>query len=224
MEPLFSAALFWLILHFAAAGALRRMLVGVMGEKFFRAAFALASIFGLVWLVREFNAAPQIELWQTFPGARALAAVVMAPAFLLLALAAGPKNPTSVPAAIKAPGKFPLHGVFRITRHPMLWAFSLWAAAHLLVNADAAALLFFGVILLTSLNGMVSIDAKREHAFPESWRSFAAQTSILPFGAILAGRTPLVLAELSWLRLGLGAGLYLLFFLGHGVLIGVAVY
>lgn len=224
MESLFSAALFWLILHFAVAGALRPKLVGAVGEKFFRAAFAVASVFGIVWLVREFNAAPQIEMWQTFPGAPAPAAVLVFLAFLLAALAAGPKNPTSVPAAIKAPGKFPLHGVFRITRHPMLWAFSLWAVAHLLVNTDAAAMLFFGVILMTALNGMVSIDRKRALAAPESWRAFAAQTSVLPFGAILAGRTQLVLAELSGLRLGLGVGLFLLFFLGHGVLIGVPIY
>ncbi|WP_116130787.1 NnrU family protein [Tropicimonas sp. IMCC34043] len=32
-------------------------------------------------------------------------------------------------------------------RHPMLWGFSLWAAAHLLVNGDLASILMFGGLL-----------------------------------------------------------------------------
>lgn len=216
-----SAGLFWLILHTVIAGPLREPLAGLIGEPLFRGLFSIASVFGIIWMVREFNFAPTIEVWQPLPGAKPIAMGMMLVAFLLLALAAGPQNPTSVPAAMKMPGRFPVHGVFRVTRHPMLWAFSIWALAHLLVNTDIAAAMFFGPILVTALNGMGSIDRKRERSSPQSWGEFAAQTSIMPFAAIAKGRNRLVMEELSGVRLALAIGLFLLFFFGHGVLIGV---
>jgi uncharacterized membrane protein len=46
---------------------------------------------------------------------------------------------------------------------------------------------------------MPSIDAKMARRHPDTWPGFAAATSIMPFGAILAGRTRLVLAEIGWI-------------------------
>lgn len=44
------------------------------------------------------------------------------------------------------------------TRHPMLWGFSLWAVAHLLVNGDTPSFVLFGGLLAWALTEMVVIN------------------------------------------------------------------
>lgn len=48
--------------------------------------------------------------------------------------------------------------VTRLTRHPQLIGFSLWAVAHLLVNGDLASVVLFGGLLVWALLEMVLIN------------------------------------------------------------------
>ncbi len=80
----------------------------------------------------------------------------------------------------------------------MLWSFAIWALVHMLGNGDAASMLFFGAFLVTALAGMPSIDAELARRDPEGWARLSAGTSILPFGAIAAGRNRLALREIGW--------------------------
>ena len=82
-------------------------------------------------------------------------------------------------------------GVMTITRHPALWGFLLWGLAHIPANGDLAALLLFGSFVALSVLGMLHIDARRRAAAPARWESFAEQTSLVPFGAIVRGQTRL---------------------------------
>jgi ABC-type branched-subunit amino acid transport system permease subunit len=59
--------------------------------------------------------------------------------------------------------------------------------------------IFFGTFAISALIGMPSIDRKLAARDPEAAAKLQAATSILPFGAILAGRNRLVLAEIGWL-------------------------
>jgi uncharacterized membrane protein len=93
----------------------------------------------------------------------------------------------------------PPRGIQRVTRHPMLWSFALWAAVHIIGNGDSAAIVFFGTFLVTSLAGMPSIDAKLARRDPATWRTLAAATSIVPFAAIAEGRNRFVPDEIGWL-------------------------
>jgi uncharacterized membrane protein len=69
---------------------------------------------------------------------------------------------------------------------------------------------------------MPSIDAKLARRAPAEWARLAAATSIIPFGAIAAGRNRLVLAEIGWIPpvVGLVAWAALLHF--HRAIFGVA--
>src|SRR5918912_150848 len=78
-----------------------------------------------------------------------LAALLVLIAFVLLVFGASADNPTSPAADRMKPGELPVRGITRITRHPMLWAFALWALAHLIVNGHLAGVLLFGAILVT---------------------------------------------------------------------------
>ena len=87
----------------------------------------------------------------------------------------------------------------RVTRHPMLWSFAIWAAVHVIGNGDIASIVFFGAFLVTALAGMPSIDAKLARRDPATWQALSAATSIVPFAAIAAGRNRFVAREFGWL-------------------------
>jgi uncharacterized membrane protein len=217
MASLSMAAAFWLGLHLIVAGPLRVRLVGVLGEGPFRGIFSLFTIVGLVWFVFAFRAAPLIPLWPTIPALGYLALVLVFLAFLLVALGAGPTNPTDTHQRM-IDNKVPVYGITRVTRHPRLCGLTLWAIAHLLVNGNLAALIMFGALLVTVVNGMVSIDRKRRHALGPRWDEFEKQTSRLPFDAILAGRTRFELAEFHVWQVVLGVALFLGVFWLHGAI------
>lgn len=213
MAPLLLAALGWIGLHLLVAGPLRPSLVDRLGEWRFRQMFAVASALLLLALILSYRAAPFVPIWSPPQWAYVWAHLCMVPAFVLLALSLT-DSPTGVLAGSRA---FEPRGVFRITRHPMLNAFALWALAHIPANGDAATLVLAGAILLTALNGMASIDRKRAAAIGEAWTVFAAQTSRLPFVAIAQGRNRLALGEISWGRVVLGLVFYLAALGLHGV-------
>jgi uncharacterized membrane protein len=114
-------------------------------------------------------------------------------------------------------GLWPVYGITRVTRHPRLCAVSLWGIAHLLVNGNLAALILFGSLLVAAVNGMVSIDRKRRHALGRLWEEFAAQTSRLPFAAILAGRTRFEISEFRAWQIALAVAFFAGVFWLHGI-------
>src|SRR3546814_4671455 len=131
---------------------------------------------------------PYVEFWPSAGWVSAVPVVVMPVALLLLVGGLRPTNPTLAGPDMVLKGELPVTGFIRITRHPMLWAFALWAASHMIANGDAATLLLAGAVLVTALNGMVSIDRKRATEFGAAWQRFKGKTSIIPFAAAAAGR------------------------------------
>lgn len=175
--------------HFLLSSTgLRAALAGRLGENGFRAAFSVFALTSLAWLIWSWIRAPFVDVWTAPVWVRHLTLAVMPIALVLFAASLRKDNPTS---GTGNPGGVPLDrlGVFAITRHPMMWAFGLWAASHLAANGDAAATVFFGAFLVLALGGTVAIDAKKRRRNPAEFAALAAHTSNLPFAAILAGRT-----------------------------------
>jgi uncharacterized membrane protein len=218
MMSMWLATVFWLGIHLIVAGPLRSPLVDKLGERLFRGLFSLLSVAGLVWFVVAYHRAPRIPLWPTIPASGWLAFVLVFLAFLLAVAGIGPVNLTDTHAPRMIDNKLPVYGITRVTRHPRLCGISLWAIAHLLVNGHLAALLMFGALLVTALNGMVSIDRKRRRTLGAQWDAFEQQTSRLPFAAILSGRTRFELAEFHVWQVALAVALFLGVFWLHGII------
>lgn len=194
MTLLLLAAALWVFIHIGLSGTrLRDALVARLGERGFTIAFSLASVAAIVLLVTAWRGAETTFLWATPGWLRWIIAALMLPAFILFA-ASLIRNPTAVGGALPAEPR----GIQRVTRHPMMCAFALWAALHMIGNGDTAALVFFGAFLVTAAYGMPSIDAKLARRHGAAWDGFAARSSILPFGAIVAGHNRLVLSEIGW--------------------------
>jgi uncharacterized membrane protein len=208
---------FWLGLHLIVAGPLRVRLVAMLGERSFFGIFSLLSIVGVVWFVFAYRAARWTPLWPTVPALGYLAFALVFLAFLLVTVGSGPMNPTTIRPSRMIDNKLPIYGITRVTRHPRLCGVSLWGIAHLLVNGNLAALIMFGALLVTAVNGMVSIDRKRRRARDGLWDEFAAKTSRLPFAAILAGRTRFEISEFRAWQIALAVVLFAGVFWLHGI-------
>ena len=221
MTALLLAALAWILLHVVVAGPLRASLVARFGLKAYRGLFSLLSAISLGALIWTYGAAPYVEFWPSHSALAVVPLVVMPMALLFLVGSLRPSNPTMAGPDMVLKGELPVTGFTRITRHPMLWAFSLWAACHMIANGDAATWLLAGAILITALNGMISIDRKRKAAFGQAWERFEARTSIIPFAAASAGRTPLGFSDIGWLNILISAFLYGILLMLHGSLFGI---
>jgi uncharacterized membrane protein len=221
MLSLVLAALFFTGIHLGIAGTrLRDSIVGAIGGAF-RAVFSIATLIGLIWLIFAYNHAPYLPTWGIPQWWKPAAIVLMLPAFLLVVIGLATPNPTSVGQEQRiAQGA---HGIVRVTRHPFLTGVALWALAHLVANGDWASLVFFGTFAVVAGAGTVSIDAKRRRSQGEAaWQAFAARTSILPFVAILQGRSSFNANEIGVWRPLLGLAAYALMLGGHSPLIGIS--
>ncbi len=186
MTSLMLGAGFFLGIHLLVSGTtLRDRLVARLGAGAYRGVFSLASLAGLIWMCIAYNDAPMVVLWGKLVGLKPVALAAMLIAFAFVVLGQTKPNPTSVGGeTLITQARGPL-GIQRITRHPFLWGVALWALIHLTVNGDLASLVLFGALLALALAGTVSIDAKRRRALGAAWDGFAAQTSNLPFLAIV---------------------------------------
>lgn len=203
------AAVAWFLLHAAVAGSsLRGLLVARFGDKAYRGGFSLASLASIWWLISEYRGAPFHPLWVP-PWPLYFVPVALVPvACVFLVGAFTVPSPTAVGGEKHLAEAEPARGLLRLTRHPFLWSVVVWAAAHLLVNADAGSWLFFGSLGITALRGTFDIDSKRRRSNPAEFARFEGMTSNVPFAAVLAGRNRLVLREV-WLPLALGLALAL---------------
>ena len=219
MALLLLASILWLAVHIGISGtSLRARLHNPLGDNAYRGVHALLSLATFAFLIWAFRQSGAIVLWTLPKGAYHGLALLMLPVFLLFAGASSKSNPT---------GKRPLSpagasGIVRITRHPMLWGITLWAIIHIIGNGELAATIFFGTFAVTALAGMPSIDRKFAARDPAGWAKLSAETSIVPFGAILTGRNRLVLSEIPraiWIG---GAVLWLVVLMGHKYVIGIS--
>jgi uncharacterized membrane protein len=199
MLALASAA--FLATHFVSSTPLRAALVAKIGEWPYVGLYSAVAFLTLGWMAWAFAQAPREAL---FSGSRQISLVLMPIAFVLLACGFG-RNPTLVGADKLLKSEEPARGMIRVTRHPIMWGFMLWAAAHILARGDVKALIFFGTFILLAGIGTLAMDA-RKRANPD-WARFAGVTSHVPFVAIAQGRNRIAWREIGWLRplIGLAA-------------------
>ena len=206
--------------HFLLSSpAVRPNIVARTGENGFRIVYSTIVTIGLVWAVFAWRRADHLPVWDLEPGFRHLAITLMLPVAILFTGSLVAKNPTSVGAS--ADGVAPT-GIFRITRHPMMWAFGLWGLIHMGANGDLASLVFFGSLAFLALAGSRYIDMKKNRSGDPGWPAFRAATSWLPFRAILQGRQRLVARELVRPAL-LGVALWIVLLLAHPWITGMPV-
>lgn len=223
MSQLILAALVLLASHFGISSTpLRAWLVGRLGERPYLILYSLIAFAAIGWLIHAWAAAPYIELWPPGPGLAGIPFVVVPFALILLVSGLSTPNPTALGAPDVLSRSDPVHGIFRITRHPFMWGVALWAAAHIPANGDLASLVFFTSLGALALLGTLLIDHKYAVRRGADWQRFAAATSNLPLAAIARGRQRFVFAEIGWRRIAMALIVYVILLAVHPWLFGGA--
>ena len=183
-----AAAIAFVGTHFLLSHPLRRPVVGAVGEKGFGIIYVLVALATLGWLSHAYQVAPSTEpLWPVGDGLWAVVTVVMLLASMLL-LGSLIRNPALAGSDPAKPAPATARGVFAITRHPMMWAFALWGACHIVVYPLAKNIVVALAIIVLALVGASLQDRKKEQLQPNVWPDWEAKTSYWPFAAIAAGR------------------------------------
>lgn len=206
MTNLLAAAGFFILLHLLVSGTrVRDALTGRIGQGPYLGVFVALSWVGVIWLGWSYglvrHTPANLFFWGVTPMTRAIQIALQVVAFLFIVIGITTRNPTMVRGEAHLERPDLIRGMLRVTRHPFLWGVAIWAFGHLIVNGDLAGLTLFGSLFVLALYGTVSIDAKRRRALGSAWDTFVAQTSNVPFGAILAGRQRLSLSEIGWPRI-----------------------
>ena len=223
MAELIVAAIVLLASHFGISStSLRPWLIQRLGTTLYLGLYSILALAAITWLAIAYGRADHISLWSSGSIQTWLILVIMLLACLLLVGALTTPNPTVAGQALIDEKIDPPSGVLRITRHPTMWAFALWALSHLLTNGDVASLILFGTIAVLAMVGTMLIDHRYRQRLGAVWTTFDEQTSNLPFRAILAGHQHLAFSEIGWWRLALAIGLYVILLAIHPWLIGVS--
>lgn len=204
MDPLVSltaASLALVGTHFALSHPLRAPLVRVLGGGGFMGVYSLVAAACMVWMALAFRAAPSADLGGATGEIGWILATALTLPALVLFLGSFSGNPAlPAPGAEAAAAKDP-HGVFHVTRHPMMWGFALWALSHIVIWWSWRTLIVASAILILALVGAHLQDRKKEALMGAAWREWEAKTSYWPRWAALpkAGAMLWVLAIAAWL-------------------------
>ncbi len=226
MSPEGEILLWWLLFagtHVVGSSApVRERVTGAIGVPPFKGVYSLVAFATFIPLCYVYgnNKHAGAVLFTQSPGLDLLAQAIMLLAFVVIGQGAVTPNPLST--AVEMAGKPPAdaRGIQRITRHPINFAFALFGIAHCLSNPHVGDWIFFGGFVVFAAVSAVHQDARVLATRADACARFHGETSLLPFGAILAGKQRLALAEFSGAGLGVGVGLFVLLRVFHGSLLG----
>ena len=225
MQQLIVSTLLFVGGHFVLSShAVRSGLIEKLGEKFFEMAYSALILAAFAWMVFAYSQAPIVGVWEPPFFLYHVPMLLMPLAVFLIVAGTTTKSATAVGGGsmdLNDP-KVLNSGILRVTRHPFLWGATLWAVSHLLVNGDAASMIMMGGILVLALGGMAHIEMRRSQALGPSWGPIQLTTSVIPFAAILSGRTQMDWAGIGWWRLLLSIAVFLALFVMHVWVIGVS--
>jgi uncharacterized membrane protein len=186
--------------HFAMSHPLRAPMVKALGAGGFQAVYSLVSLAALGFVYFAFTAAPPADLQGSGDIGWIAATIITLPAMILLAgsLIGNPALPTPM---AEAQARAEPKGVFRVTRHPMMWAFALWALSHLVLLWSTRTMVTAASIGLLALVGAHLQDGKKEALMGAAWAQWESKTSYWPRWDKLpgVGAVPLGVGTALWL-------------------------
>ena len=223
MAMLALATVVFLATHYVASTPIRSLLVRGLGDNVYLGLYSLVSLVTLVWMIWAYARTPLERLWigDEF---KAWVWLLMPVSLVLVVCGLSIRNPTAVRQGNALKSMSEPRGILRVTRHPLMWGIAIWAFMHLVTRGDAAAIIFFGGLLLLALSGSVLIDRRMDRNFGVDWTRFSAKTSSIPFAAIVQGRNQFRFEEIGWRRVGAGLALFVVLMVLHPYLIGTRAY
>lgn len=147
----------------------------------------------------EFGRAPKGDaLWPASDAVWIVASVLTLVAAVLFS-GSFIRNPSlpGVPDAMAGQTPF---GVFKATRHPMMWGFALWGVAHILVAPRIDNFIFAGSLVFLALAGSKAQEIKKRTLMGVKWDGWLGRThfAIHPVALFQVGFGPWIAGIILW--------------------------
>jgi uncharacterized membrane protein len=215
LEFLAAYAVFFLSHSLPVRPPLRPWLQARLGPWGFTLAYSALSLAVLAWLIGAAGRAPYVALWDWAPWQVYAPLTLMGPVCLILALSVARPNPFSFGGARNKLFDPARPGIVRWSRHPLLAALALWAAAHVAPNGDLAHVILFGTFAVFALLGGRLIDRRKRRGMGAEWQPLRRAVAGAPLLPLRASGGTLA-------RLLAGIALYAALLWVHPVLFGVS--
>ena len=174
--------------------------LGLSGFKGLYSFVALATFIPLCYVYFNNKHAGTL-LYKPGYGLQLATQVLMLLAFIVLGQSLATTSPMTTLAEMTGKFRGRARGIQRITRHPQNFAFALFGFSHLLSNPYTGDWIFFGGFIVYGLLSALHQDRRTLVTGPKEVRQFQADTSVMPFGAILAGKQRLAIGEYNGVAL-----------------------
>jgi len=175
--------------HFLLSHAGRAPMVRSLGEGRFSIVYSAVALVTFGGALAAWRRAPIDRLWTAPDFAWIIAALLMFVASVLFIGSVSAPNPALMGGGARGGGGGP-RGVLRITRHPMMWAFALWAVVHAVLSGEARTVILCAAVLTLALVGARLQDGKKRAQRGDGWAAHEAATGFVPFAAQFGGRQP----------------------------------
>ena len=202
LTSLIAASLAFVGTHFALSHPLRAPLVKRFGAAGFQGLYSLVALATFAWIALAFRAVPPAApLWDGMSDALWLIASLLTLLAAVLLVGSFFGNPALPNPRAQANAAKPVHGVFHVTRHPMMWAFALWAVSHALVMPTPRSLVLTGAMGFLALVGAYLQDRKKAELMGAAWIGWEARTRYWPelSGLARTGAVPWLGGLALWL-------------------------
>lgn len=165
--------------HFLMSHPMRAEMVRIFRPGLFALVYSGISLLLFFWVVVEFGRAPKdAPYWPVGDVVWAAASVLTLVAAVLF-VGSLVRNPSFPGADDKLAAQKPF-GVYKITRHPMMWSFALWGIAHILVAPRIDNFIFSGSIIFLALAGAKAQERKKARLIGVGWDAWLRKTSYSP--------------------------------------------
>ena len=175
---LVAASILFVGSHFLMSHQLRAPLVRRLGANGFMLVYSVVSLATFVWMIFEFSRVPKAEgFWPVGDAVWIIASVITLFAAVLFS-GSFIRNPSlpGVPDALAAQTP---SGVFKATRHPMMWGFALWGVGHILVAPRIDNFIFAGSLIFLALVGSKAQEIKKRKLMGGQWESWLRRTHFI---------------------------------------------
>jgi uncharacterized membrane protein len=196
---LVAASILFVGSHFLMSHPLRAFLVRRFGANGFMAIYSVVSLATFMWMIFAFLRAPKVDAFWPVGDAVWIIASLLTLVAAVLFSGSFIRNPSlpGVPDALAAQTP---SGVFKATRHPMMWGFALWAIGHILVAPRIDNFIFAGSILFLALMGSKAQEIKKGKLMGGQWVSWLRRTHffVRPAALLRVGIGPWVAGTVIW--------------------------
>jgi len=185
--------------HFLMSHPWRAHMVWRFRATGFLGLYSLVSFAAFGWMLFEFGRAPKAEaLWPASDAVWIIASWLTLAAAVLFS-GSFIRNPSLPGAPDAMAGQAPF-GVFKATRHPMMWGFALWGIAHILVAPRIDNFIFAGSLVFLALVGSKAQEIKKRKLMGVEWDAWLRRThfAISPVDLFKVGAGPWIAGILLW--------------------------